>query len=291
MQATTVRIPYAQLKVGAQVRVKVGLLFMRQYDLVSRVWEGEIQELKWWGKEHLISKEIDRSKLGTLRAIQLIAVPSMADSAYCHKCGQYIEREQMRVFGYGIGCVEKIGIPEWTYFNDEQIDEFREHLPLQFRREMWVTIEHSEFEVLKDAPIETEQQREWDVRFTIENNEIVVATTPDFRWVVRSVPGWRWDAKYNVWRFPKSPSIAGHLKAAFSGYRRRGTKEFLALVQQNESQQEAQNIKTMENLPPIPHLKGNGGWSHQRQAYAYIIRTLTGKNPYDKSTDSSGSED
>lgn len=280
MQATA--IPYAQLKAGAQVRAKVGLLFMRQYDLVSRVWEGEILELKWWGKEHLIQKLIDKSRLGTLRAVKVAAIPVMAESTYCHRCGQYIERESMRAFGYGFGCAERIGIPAWDHFTDEQIDDFRKNLPLQFQQEMWIPIDHSEFEVLRDAPPpEPEQQRDYDVRFTVEDNEIVVMTTPDFRWVVRSVPGWKWDARYNVWRFPRSPSIAGHLKAAFNGYRRRGTKEFLALVQQFESQHEAQQIKTIENLPEIPWIKG-GGWQHQRQAWAYLVRTLTGKNPYRK---------
>jgi hypothetical protein len=101
---------------------------------------------------------------------------------------------------------------------------------------------------------------------------------------VRAIPGYKWDTRNNVYRFQASPSTALALKKAFEGYRRRGSKDFLELIKQADGRVEAQKLKHRTDLPEIPWLK-NGGWSHQRSAWAFLIHTLVGENPYDKDGD------
>jgi hypothetical protein len=73
-------------------------------------------------------------------------------------------------------------------------------------------------------------------------------------------------------------------KKPLDGYRRRGTKEFVALVNKAEGQQKAQSIKVRTDLPPIPGVK-NGGWQHQRAAFYFLHKILTGEDILDNGND------
>lgn len=285
MQATA--IEYHRLKIGAVVRVTVSKTLVSQYELVSRVWQGEIKDTSLWTKEHIQNGQAPKHKLAVLKALQLDARPMLMESDYCLRCGIYLETDTSKRFGYDLSCGGKFGIPNWSMFNEDVLDELRSSLAEPYRRrEMWIQVDTSDVEVLEDAPVTDQPKVDWDVRFVVERNEIVV-TTPEverFKSVVRSVPGYRWDARFNVWRFKATPSIAIQLKEAFEGYQRRGTQEFITLIKKAEGQKAAQSLKVRTDLPPIPGMKG-GGWGHQRQAFYFLYRILTGEDLTENVTD------
>jgi hypothetical protein len=285
MQATTV--DQTRLKTGATVRVTVDKYTVRKYNLPSRTWQGEIKDTEPWKQEHA-SRGLTKSYLvGTLKALKLDAAPVLEECAYCLNCSIHLETDLSRTFGYCLGCAVPFGIPNWANFTEDVLDELRQSLAEQFRRhEFWVQLEVSDVEIIEDAPEQAPAIVDWDVRFIIDNGNIVV-TTADierFRTVVRSVPGYRWDARYNVWRFNASPATAIALKEAFDGYRRRGTKEFITLVNKAEGQKKAQSIKVRTDLPPIPGVKGNGGYLHQRACVFFCYKVLTGEDWLDERT-------
>lgn len=277
------RIDYTKLKNGTRVRVTVSQRMAREDALVTRVWEGNLLETVVWTLQHAREKWIDVNKVGLPRAIRIHAAPYVGENTYCLKCGQSLERDSARVFGYGPGCAERLGIPIEDDVSDEIVQTIKDAIYIHFSRDLWVEIDGSEIEILEESHNENgEDSKSWDARFWIEENKILVATTPDFRMAMRSIPGWDWDYTARVWKYPATPSIAVQLKKIFDGYKRVGTKEFVALIQNGESRAEAQELKTREDLPPCRHIKNGGGWQHQRAGFAYLTQILTGKNPYEE---------
>jgi hypothetical protein len=285
MQATTV--DQTRLRLKAVVRVSVDNYTVRKYDLPSRLWCGEIVDTEVWKLDHANRGLTKAYMIGTVKAIKIDAVPVLEDSQYCLNCGIHLETENSRTFGYCLGCAVRFGIPNWTSFNDDVLDELRRELAEQFRRhDFWIQLAVSDVEIVEDAPAEETAAVDWDVRFVVDNGNIVVTVSDieRFRSNIRSVHGYRWDSRFNVWRFSATPATAIALKEAFDGYRRRGTKEFVALVNKAEGQQKAQSIKVRTDLPPIPGVK-NGGWQHQRAAFYFLHKILTGEDILDNGND------
>jgi hypothetical protein len=269
----------SRLKKGAKIRV---IMNTRQtVDLVSRVWEGTINNTTHWTVQDMRAGLCSQNKVGALRSVSMHGSPYVGSSYYCLKCGQYIERDSARVYGYGPGCAGVLGLDIENDTSDEIVQACISAVQAMFSRDLTIDVQGADIEVLEDAPLPQEQPKpEWDARFWIENSKIVVATTPEFRMVMRSVPGWYWDTTCNVWTYPATPSIAVKLRDIFQNYKRVGTKQFVELLKNGENRAEAQNLKTREDLPEISHIKG-GGWAHQRAGFAYMCQILTGKNPYE----------
>lgn len=284
MQATAINT--TRLIPGALVRVTVDKHTVHKFSLVSSMWLGEIRETEPWQKDHASRGLCTSWAVGSVKAIKLEAMPVLAESHSCLNCNIHLETDTSKLFGYCLSCASPLGIPNWTSFSDEMLDELRISLAEPFKRnDLWLQIEITDIEVLEDAPDTSSSngKPDWDVRFIIDAGNIIV-TCPDierFSPIVKSVPGYRWDSRYNVWKFNATPTTALGLRRAFEGYKRVGTKDFVRLIKKAEGAQGAQAIKTMENLPPIPGVKG-GGWKHQRQAFAFVMTVLLGENPYDK---------
>lgn len=280
MQATT--LDQSRLKPGAVVRVTVDTHILRQYELPSRLWCGEIKETETWKHQHVQSGRVPAYKVDTVKAVKIDATPVLAEGNTCAKCGVHLETHTSKLFGYCLSCGGRFCIPSWSYFSDETLSQLRASLGEPFRRrDFWVQLDKIDLEILEDAPTTQPDAVDWDVRFVIERNTTIVVTCPDvakYAPVVRSVPGYRWDSRYNVWRFNATPQIALNLKMAFEGARRRGTKEFVTLINKAEGQGRAQSLKIRMDLPPIPGLKGNGGYQHQRQGFYFLFKILTGED-------------
>jgi len=290
MQATT--IDQSRLKIGATVRVTVDVHTLRKYTLPSRVWCGEVKDVEMWKEEHVKVGRVPAYKIGTVKALKLNAVPVLDTSTNCFKCGVHLETDNSKLFGYCLSCNGVFGIPNWSTFSDEALDDLRTSLPEPFRRlELWVQLDALDVEIIDDAPSDDKPALDWDVRFVLDGN-IIIVTCPDadrFAPVVRSVPGYRWDSRFSVWKFNATPQIALNLKQAFEGYRRRGTKDFVALINKAEGQSKAQSIKIRTDLPPIPGMKG-GGWQHQRAGYYFLFSILTGTDLTENIDDRNGKD-
>lgn len=142
MQATA--IEYGRLKVGATVRVTVSKILQQQYDLVSRVWQGEIKDTSLWTKEQIEKGQAPKHKLAVLKALKLDAAPVLMESDYCLKCGIYLETETSKIFGYDLSCGVKFGIPNWSSVGEDVLDDLRTSLAEPFRRrEMWIQVDTS----------------------------------------------------------------------------------------------------------------------------------------------------
>jgi hypothetical protein len=269
----------SRLKTDAKIRAIVSI--RQAADLVSRVWEGTINDTKLWTVQDSRVGLCSQNKVGALRSISMHGSPYVGQSHYCLKCGQYLERDSARAYGYGPGCAGVLGLDIENDTSDEIVEACISAVHAMFSRDLTIDVQGADIEVLEDAPLPQEQPKsEWDARFWIDGSKIVVATTPEFRMVMRSIPGWHWDTTRNVWTYPATPSIAIKLRDVFKNYKRVGTKQFVELLKNGENRAEAQNLKTREDLPPIPHVKG-GGWAHQKAGFAYMVQILTGRNPYE----------
>lgn len=277
------QVDTSRLQVGALVRVVVDRHTRIKLDLKSKTWIGEIKETQLWEKDHASRGLCAPWAVGTVKAIKVEAIPVLAESYTCLSCGVHLETDTSRLFGMCLSCASSFGIPKWEDFSDEMLDELRISLAEPFKSSLWLQVEITEIDVVEDAAKSNVDRPDWDVRFIIDAGNIVVSchNIDKFRDVVRSVPGYRWDSRYNVWKFNATPTTALALRKAFEGYKRVGTKDFVQLVKRAEGAQGAQAIKTMENLPPIPGVIG-GGWQHQRKAFAFVMTVLLGENPYDK---------
>lgn len=262
---------FAELRVGAHVQVILPLRHVLAHNLVSREWRGEIVDI-----ECFVSGE----RVGAPRTLAIRGVPVIGPAQYCRRCGQYLASATSQLFGYGPGCADVLGIPAWASCTPEQVEELTTALAAAFEMTLNVPVPGTTITVLQ-APMATNTHDGYDVRFSVEGNAILVMTTYAHRNLVRTVPGATWDNTRRVWRLPATPSVARQLRRAFDGYRRVGTKAFIALLEQATAQDAAQALKTREDLPPIPHIKG-GGWKHQRAAFAFMVQMLTGRNPYDR---------
>jgi hypothetical protein len=173
MQATTV--DQTRLRLKAVVRVSVDNYTVRKYDLPSRLWCGEIVDTEVWKLDHANRGLTKAYMIGTVKAIKIDAVPVLEDSQYCLNCGIHLETENSRTFGYCLGCAVRFGIPNWTSFNDDVLDELRRELAEQFRRhDFWIQLAVSDVEIVEDAPAEETAAVDWDVRFVVDNGNIVV---------------------------------------------------------------------------------------------------------------------
>jgi len=107
------------------------------------------------------------------------------------------------------------------------------------------------------------------VRVRLDRDKIRIASPYRLKDRIKAIPGAAWDKQQRTWTLPATPTAALRLTQALDGETKRGTRDFVDLVERGHAAADAAAHKTADDLPDVEHSQ-TSAWLHQRQAYHFL---------------------
>lgn len=104
------------------------------------------------------------------------------------------------------------------------------------------------------------------VKVRVDGDKIRIASPYRLKDTIKAIPGAAWDKQQRTWTLPATPTAATRLTDALNGEQKRGSRDFVDLLERGREAEQAATHKTADTLPDVAHSK-TSAWHHQRQAF------------------------
>lgn len=213
-----------------------------------------------------VDGEIERQ---TDKAVFFNGIAIVKPSNSCCKCGKLLTDPVSIELGIGPICA---GVDQRDLWTQEQKDEYIKKFSQAHPINGWIP--KSVIVNKEGLPVVEKEQRktEPDIQAIVNKDYILVKSKYEYADLCRSIPSGKWHKEKKFWYYPYSKSLCKAIIEAFADVESKDiSQEILDAANELET---AQEIKSAEDLPPIPKTKMKP-WMHQLRTF-WFSQNLSG---------------
>lgn len=205
-----------------------------------------------------IDGEIERQ---TDKAVFFNGIAIVKPSNICCKCGKLLTDPVSIELGIGPICA---GVDQRNLWTQEQKDEYIKKFSQAHPINGWIP--KSVIVNKEGLPVVEKEQRktEPDIQAIVNKDYILVKSKYEYADLCRSIPSGKWHKEKKFWYYPYSKSLCKAVIETFAYVESKDiSQEILDAAKELIN---AQEIKSADDLPPIPKTKMNP-WMHQLRTF------------------------